>query len=74
MRRLTHSADRAFESVRQTLLKETRRSFIKRYLRRRETKDELAGCESTLTFALNLFGVSTINSYQWTKLTYDLPA
>ena len=58
----THITDRTFEDVRSNLLKETQRSFIARYLRRRDTKDDLAGCDISLTNALNLFSVSIIHS------------
>lgn len=54
----THLADRAFEEVRDNLLKEVKRSFIRRYLRRRDTREDLGGCDIALTNALTLFSVS----------------
>lgn len=61
--RRTHIVfDRAFESVRDLLLKEAKRSFIKRYLRRRDTLADLGDCDKNLIYALNLFGVSISRS------------
>lgn len=57
-----HTINRVFEDVRGGLLREAQRSFITRYLRRRDSADELGGCDIALTNALSLFSVSIFNS------------
>ncbi|KAF9008496.1 hypothetical protein BDZ89DRAFT_1079023 [Hymenopellis radicata] len=48
----------AFDSVRDFLIKEADRPFLKRYLRREENRREIAGCDNLLHQALGMFSVS----------------
>ncbi|KAF8889717.1 hypothetical protein CPB85DRAFT_1333584 [Mucidula mucida] len=48
----------AFESVRDFLIKEADRPFLKRYLRREENRREIAGCDHLLHEALGMFSIS----------------
>ncbi|KAJ6577758.1 hypothetical protein B0H19DRAFT_568412 [Mycena capillaripes] len=47
-----------FTQVRDFLLKQAHRPFLKRYLKREETIREIAGCDTSLTDALSMFSLS----------------
>ncbi|KAF9042654.1 hypothetical protein BDZ89DRAFT_1128556 [Hymenopellis radicata] len=47
--------DRVFESVRDFLIKEADRPFLKRYLQRDENRREIAGCDNLLHEAFGMF-------------------
>ncbi|KAK7055315.1 kinase domain-containing protein [Favolaschia claudopus] len=47
-----------FTSVRDLLLKQGQRPFLKRYLKREETVREIAGCHTSLGDALSMFSLS----------------
>ncbi|KAJ7276508.1 hypothetical protein B0H12DRAFT_1227628 [Mycena haematopus] len=47
-----------FTQIRNLLIKQAHRPFLKRYLKRDETLRELAGCDTSLTDALSMFSLS----------------
>ncbi|KAJ6461227.1 hypothetical protein C8R47DRAFT_993608 [Mycena vitilis] len=47
-----------FTQVRDFLIKQAHRPFLKRYLKREETVREIAGCDTSLTDALSMFSLS----------------
>ncbi|KAF7355415.1 Protein kinase domain-containing protein [Mycena sanguinolenta] len=47
-----------FTQVRDLLIRQARRPFLKRYLKREETVRDLAGCDTSLTDALSMFSLS----------------
>lgn len=49
--------DRTFTQVRDFLLKQAHRPFLKRYLKRDEILREIASCDTALSDALSMFSV-----------------
>ncbi|KAF7317864.1 Protein kinase domain-containing protein [Mycena kentingensis (nom. inval.)] len=47
-----------FTQVRDLLIKQAHRPFLKRYLRREETVRDIAGCDTAITDALAMFSIS----------------
>lgn len=58
--RVAHRCCRTFTQVRDFLLKQAHRPFLKRYLKREETVREIAGCDTSLTDALSMFSVRSL--------------
>ncbi|KAJ6515780.1 hypothetical protein C8R45DRAFT_811380 [Mycena sanguinolenta] len=54
LKKLIHT----FNQVRDLLIRQARRPFLKRYLKRDETVRDLAGCDTSLTDALSMFSLS----------------
>ncbi|KAJ7202553.1 hypothetical protein GGX14DRAFT_370302, partial [Mycena pura] len=57
MKEPLHKLIETFTQVRDLLVKQARRPFLKRYLKREENLREIAGCDTAITDALSQFSV-----------------